>query len=301
MTWKWLNPVGFAFVLLSVLDRINVSISHEEISRVLLISFDGFRWDYLHMANSKGHPTPNFQLLIDNGVVVKSPGVQNMFITNTMPNHYSLVTGLYAESHGIVANEFYDPVYNDTFIMYTHMDDIKWWNGTGTQKVEPIWMTNDAAGREHHASGVYFWPGSEVEGMQPEYFVSPFNTRVPFSVRVDTVAGWFTQRHRPINFGVMYYHEPDETGHRHGPDSPEIVNMIVTLDQHVGYLIDALKEKQIFNELNIIITSDHGMSEMKANVYLDDYIDSSLYTLIGGSPVAHILPKAGMFQFYCNL
>jgi len=293
MEWKWLSSPWLLLLLLSILHHINLCLAHEEISRVLLISLDGFRWDYLDMVNSKGRPTPNFQMLIDNGVVVKSPGVKNVFITKTFPNHYALVTGLYEESHGVVANEFYDPVYNDTFSI-PKMDDIKWWNGTGTQKVEPVWVTNDAEGDDHHTSGVYFWPGSDVEGMQPKFFITPFNMTTPFSVRMNTMAGWFTQEHRPINFGAMYYPEPDVTGHHNGPDSDEMVKMIITLDGYIGDLISVFKEKHIFHELNIILTSDHGMSEMKADVYLDDYINASHYRRFGGSPIANILPEEGI-------
>jgi len=299
MAGKWLTSIGLVFFMLTMLDRIEVSISHEEISRVLLISLDGFRWDYLEMVNNKGIATPNFQMLIDNGVLVKSPGVHNVFITKTFPNHYSLVTGLFEESHGVVGNEFYDPVFNETFTA-RKMNNIKWWNGTGTQKVEPIWVTNDAVGGEHHASGVYFWPGSEVPGMHPKYFITPFSMSTPFSVRVDTMAGWFTQEDSPINFGVLYYHEPDITGHYKGPNSAEMVTMIQTLDSDIGYMIKVLKEKHIFDELNIILTSDHGMSEMTANVYIDDYIDSSLYRWFGGSPVSNVLPEAGIMCFYWN-
>jgi len=296
MASEWFNFVGLAFLLLNVFDYINVSISHEEISRVLLISLDGFRWDYIDMANKKGCSTPNFQMLIDNGVLVTSPGNQNVFITKTFPNHYSLVTGLYEESHGLVANEFYDPVFNETFTFH-NQDHIKWWNGTGTQRVEPIWLTNDAVGDEHHASGVFFWPGSEVKGNQPKHFMWPYNESVPFSVRADTVAGWFIQESGPINFGVLYYHEPDATGHKHGPDSVQMVDMICTLDGYVGYLIKILKEKNIFDELNIILTSDHGMTGTNEDVYIDDYVDSSLYTWYGGSPVANVLPKPGTVLF----
>jgi len=291
MERKWLNVVGCMFILLSACT------SHEEISRVLLISLDGFRWDYLQMVNNRGINTSNFQMLIDNGVIVDGVSVQNVFITKTFPNHYSLVTGLYEESHGVVANEFYDPVYDEKFTIETS-NDIKWWNGTGAQKVEPVWVTNDLEGDEHHASGVYFWPGSEVKGMQPRYFQSPFSMSVPFADRVNTVAGWFTQEHMPINFGVMYYHEPDITGHQHGPNSTEMFSMIAELDQDIGYLIHVLKEKDIFDELNIILTSDHGMTTMHSDVYLDDHINSSLYSWFGGSPVANILPKEGIYCFF---
>jgi len=285
MAWKWWSVAGFIFTLL------NICTSHEELSRVLLLSLDGFRWDYLDMVNSRGIATPNFQMLIDNGVVVKHPGVQNVFVTKTFPNHYSLVTGLYEESHGIVENEFYDPVYNETFTAEV-MNNFKWWNGTGTQKVEPIWVTNDESG-DHHASGVCFWPGSEVRGMQPRYFKSPFSKSVPFSECMSTVVDWFTQENMPINFGAMYYYEPDETGHQHGPNSTEMFSMIAKLDQDIGYMITELKEKHLFDELNIILTSDHGMSTMHANVYLDDYLNSSLYSWFGKSPDWNILPKDG--------
>jgi len=299
MAWNRSSSAGFVFLLLSILHKINLCISHEELSRVLLMSLDGFRWDYLDMVNSKGHSTPNFQMLIDNGVVVKSPGVKNAFITKTMPNHYTLVTGLYEESHGITANNFFDPVYNDTFDIPDTNENFKWWNGTGNQRVEPVWVTNDAVGSEHHVSGAYFWPGSTVAGMRPTHAIFPFNISVPFSERAQTMADWFTQENRPINFGALYYHEPDLTGHFYGPNSKEMVEMILTLDQDVGDMISLLKQKNIFDELNIILTSDHGMSEMTANVYLDDHINSSLYKWFGGSPVANILPLPGVL-FFCN-
>jgi len=245
------------------------------------------------MVNSKGHRTPNFQMLINNGVVVKSPGVKNAFVTVTMPNHYTLVTGLYEESHGITGNEFYDALFNETFTSATN-ENIKWWNGTGKQSVKPVWVTNDAAGDEHHVSGAFFWPGSDVKGMRPTYFRPNYSESVPFSVRAKTVADWFTQENRPINFGALYYHEPDGTGHRHGPSSQEMVEMILTLDRWIGDMIILLKDKNIFNELNIILTSDHGMSEIKANIYIDDYVDSSSYIWCGdNAPVVNILPVPG--------
>lgn len=50
----------------------------------------------------------------------------------TFPNHWTLVTGQYPESHGIVANEFYDPKKQQTF---SHGDiqcttNSEWWNIT---------------------------------------------------------------------------------------------------------------------------------------------------------------------------
>lgn len=62
---------------------------------LILISFDGFRWDYL-----ENHTLPNFhKYFLKDGVKV-SKGLKNAFSTVTFPNHWTLATGLYPESHG---------------------------------------------------------------------------------------------------------------------------------------------------------------------------------------------------------
>ena len=113
---------------------------------VILISFDGFRWDYMEKTE-----TPNFDFIVKTGV--EANYIKNAFVTKTFPNHFTIVTGLYEESHGIVANTMYDPVFKSWF----HLDNTesRWWNGG-----EPIWVTNQKAGG---TSGTVFWPGSNVK------------------------------------------------------------------------------------------------------------------------------------------
>jgi hypothetical protein len=57
------------------------------------------------------------------------------FPSETFPNHYSIATGLYPESHGIVSNSFYDPEFKQNFSLgcASCQKDPKWWLG------EPIW------------------------------------------------------------------------------------------------------------------------------------------------------------------
>jgi len=260
-----------------------------------MISFDGFRWDYLDLMKSKHRETPNFDRLISSGVTTGKGGVKNAFITKTFPNHYSLVTGLYEENHGIVANNFYDPIFNETFEMSNPSSkQRKWWNGTGTHSVEPIWVTNENVGRGGlsmpRASGVVMWPGSDVEGQHAKHFV-PYDIHVPLTERIDMMVDWFSDHDSPMNLGLLYFHEPDATGHAFGPDSDEILNMIKTLDEGVGYLIKKLKDHKIFNSINLIITSDHGMAEISENIDLDLIIDPKLYTSYGTTPVLGIYPK----------
>jgi ectonucleotide pyrophosphatase/phosphodiesterase family member 5 len=276
---------------------VNICITHEEVEevpRLLLISFDGFRWDYLNIMRERGIATPTFERLISEGVSIRSPGLTNAFATKTIPDHYTLVTGLYEEDHGIIANDFYDPVFNETFNIHNTATatDIKWWNGTSYRRVSPIWVTNEHENPQHRASGIYMWPGSEVKQQQPTYFKT-FNNSVPFKERADKIVSWFTDVKRPINFGALYMPEPDGTGHAHGPMSTEVANKIAELDENMKYLLEKLEQVKLLHGLNIIFTSDHGMEDVNKTIYLSDFVNSSLYVSHGGTPVKHIWPKPG--------
>jgi ectonucleotide pyrophosphatase/phosphodiesterase family member 5 len=269
----------------------NAGVTYGKTSPLLLISLDGFRHDYLEIAQKFRQQTPTFDRLIREGVSVESPGVTNVFYTKTFPNHYSMVTGLYQEVHGIIGNDFYDPVFHETFTMRNL--DQKWWNGTGDYPVVPIWVTNEQAAGDNRTSGVFYWPGSEVKGQQPHYF-KPYDKTVPFNARVDEIVSWFTDKQRPINFGLMYFHEPDQTGHAVGPLTEAVAEKIAELDGHIEYLLKKFESVDLLNEMNIILTSDHGMETITSYVYLSDYVNTSLvYTSYGGSPVRHVIPQPG--------
>ena len=271
--------------------------AHTDNSRVLLISFDGFRWDYLDLVKKANRSTPHFDSLVQNGV--KAKWVKNVFITKTFPNHYSIVTGMYEESHGVVGNEMYDPVFNETFHLsnMTQERDPKWWNN-GSQGAggEPIWVTNqkDEQSLERRWSGVMFWPGSsaKVRGMHPFHYMD-YDGRLPNKTRIDKVVTWFSAPEDPINLGLLYFSEPDGLGHKVGPDSAKMIDMIVELDGLVGYLIEQLKSHGLFEKMNIIITSDHGMAQLKGSVKIDTNIDSRKYKVFGSSPVWNIMPNDG--------
>ncbi|NXY89682.1 ENPP5 phosphodiesterase, partial [Alcedo cyanopectus] len=249
--------------------------------RVLLVSFDGFRWDYIYRV-----PTPNFHYAMEKGVHVKQ--VTNVFITKTYPNHYTMVTGLYAESHGIVANEMYDPVLNETFSLNkTDTNKSKFW-----EEASPIWVTNQ---REGHKTGAAMWPGTDVKihGVFPTYYM-PYDESVSFENRVSRLIDWFTSE-EPINLGLLYWEQPDGMGHALGPESPLMEPIISDIDKKLGYLMAELKKAKLWDVINVIITSDHGMSESSSErlIELDQYVDRELYDIIDHSPVVAILPKEG--------
>ena len=293
-----INPLSIYFVILILSFHVGLYKSHFENSLLLLISFDGFRYDYLDLVKRAKRETPNFNSLIANGV--KAKWLQDTFITDTFPNHYTIVTGLYEESHGVVGNSMYDPVLNETFRLdnQTQAADSKWWNNNQKKTgPEPIWVTNqkgdDSAFKRR--SGVMFWPGAAAEnhGIRPFHTI-PYDETLPNKTRIDNVIRWFTDTSDPINLGLLYFSEPDGLGHIVGPDAPQMIDMIVELDAIVGYLIEELKKAHLFHKMNIIITSDHGLSQVHHNIELDKYVEPSKYTAVGSSPVWNIRPNEGI-------
>lgn len=139
---------------------------------LLLVSLDGFRADYLNRKIKTESVAPTMNRLARCGVWAAS-GMMPSYPTKTFPNHYSIVTGLYPESHGIVHNSFYDADVNMSFSPSSHVQaDPMWWKG------EPIWYTAKRQVTMHSymcevysfciihvvqnkISATYFWPGSD--------------------------------------------------------------------------------------------------------------------------------------------
>ncbi|XP_065915476.1 venom phosphodiesterase 2-like [Dysidea avara] len=219
------------------------------------ISLDGYRHDYY-----KRQLNPHLQYVIDTGV--RAEYLRSQYPTQTFPNHYTIMTGLYPEYHGIVTNFFFDKDLNKTYQM---SNEPQWWSG------EPLWIT---AKRNGLISGVYFWPGSEVPGLQPDYYFN-YNRSVPFQSRINTILSWLDlSQHKRPSFIALYFSEPDHSGHQYGPNSVEVNQSITMVDNTLGLLLDGLKERNISDCVNLIITSDHGMqfSSENTTIYLEDYL-----------------------------
>lgn len=248
---------------------------------VILISIDGFRWDYLEKVE-----LPNFQRLIKTGVRAKA--LIPAFPTKTFPNHYTIVTGLYPEHHGIVANTMYDPEFDAKFSMSNRdaVQDGRWWGG------EPVWVTAEKQGQ---ISAAFFWPGSEAEidGFRPAYW-KVYDDDFPNAARVDTVLAWLDlpAQRRP-GFLTLYFSDVDHAGHDNGPDSPEVKTAIQNIDVLLGRLIAGLEKREILDRVNVIIVSDHGMTTVTSErvIYLDDYLDLNQVEIVDWNPIVAIRPR----------
>lgn len=256
---------------------------------VILISLDGFRYDYL----DKFQP-PTLNRLAREGVRAK--WMIPSFPTKTFPNHYTIVTGLYPEHHGIVENNVYD--FGEIFKIddRRQVEDSRWWWG------EPIWVT---AQKQGQIAGSYFFVGSEaeIEGTRPKYW-RIYDGKVPPEMRVDKVLGWFDlpAGQRPTVI-TMYFSDTDDIGHEFGPDAEETRYAALNADRHIRRLVEGLRSRGIGDRVNIIIVSDHGMAarDQRNAIVMDDYFDtkdkSIADPILTTGEIWQIFPKTGKEDF----
>ena len=254
---------------------------------LILISIDGFRWDYFDKVE-----TPNFDQLIANGS--KADGLKTSYPSKTFPNHISIVTGHYPSNHGIISNYFYDADFDEYFYIgagSTAAQDGKWIDA------EPIWVTIE---KQAKRAMIMFWPMSDAEimGIRPsKYYV--YNEDPTNLDRMDQILSWLlhTGNARP-SFLASYFSVVDSKGHSYGPDGDETIEAIRVVDKAIGHLIDGLEAQNILNEVNIMIVSDHGMTETPDTkvINIADYINLDDVVTVGGGPFMEIRPNEGKLE-----
>ncbi|XP_067881145.1 ectonucleotide pyrophosphatase/phosphodiesterase family member 3-like isoform X2 [Heterodontus francisci] len=249
---------------------------------LILISLDGFRAEYLKTWYSL---LPVIEKLKTCGT--HSQYLRAMYPTKTFPNHYTIVTGLYSETHGIVDNNMYDYKLDMSFSLSgDEKNNPIWWGG------QPLWLTAMHQGLK---AGTFFWPGSEVKinGTYPNKFV-PFNKSIPHEERVFTILKWLNLpvSERPT-FYTLYFEEPDSAGHSFGPVSGGVVEALQSIDQIVGMLMDGLKQKNLHKCVNLVIIADHGMDKTYCDQieYMTKYFETVENLYVYSGPAARIRAK----------
>jgi predicted AlkP superfamily pyrophosphatase or phosphodiesterase len=251
--------------------------------KLLLISFDGFRYDYLDKVD-----TPHFDTLVSEGV--RAEGLIPVFPSKTFPNHYAIATGLYPENSGFVNNTMYDPEWDEWYRIRDReaVEDGKWYGG------EPIWNTLEKQGI---STGTMFWVGSEadIQGMHPTYW-KRYDDDMPHKARVDTVVKWLAGTEKEsVDFATLYFSHVDSQGHRYGTESDSVEAAIREADRIMGYLKEQLQESNLWDRTNILVVSDHGMIDLSEDkiIELDKIVDMNDIERIIRGPLTMIQPKSG--------
>jgi predicted AlkP superfamily pyrophosphatase or phosphodiesterase len=246
---------------------------------LILISIDGFRWDYQDL-----YDTPALDRLAARGVRAES--LRPVFPTLTFPNHYSIATGLYPASHGIVANDFPDTD-SDDWYLYRRAESVQqghWYGG------EPIWV---AAEKNGMVSAAFFWVGTEaaIEGVEPTYWYR-FDAHISASRRVNQVLEWLEMpADRRPHLITLYFEQVDNSSHQFGVGSRQSISEIKRIDRYVGKLIDGVDKMPFAKDVYFILTSDHGQSNYDTDakiLVLDRFLDLDGISVVEGGSYAFL-------------
>jgi alkaline phosphatase D len=236
---------------------------------VVLVSLDGFRWDY-----AKRDGATHLLALGKKGVWAPE-GMMPSYPSLTFPNHFTIVTGLYPEHHGLVANAFYDPAKNARYAINDQkaVTDGSWYSGT------PLWSLAESQGMR---TACFFWPGSEAEiaGFRPSYYLH-FDDKIDDQARIAQVLSWLSlpAADRP-HFITLYFSEPDHEGHEFGPDAPQTRAAVHKVDGLIGELKTKLDATHL--PVDLVVVSDHGMVKTEGDwVTLDKFTDLTGYETAG--------------------
>ncbi|MGY1531101.1 alkaline phosphatase family protein [Luteimonas sp. A649] len=255
---------------------------HAPTAAVVLISVDGLHPDRINPVDS-----PAIARLATAGVQARwmTPSYPSL----TFPNHYTIVTGLRPDRHGIVHNSMHDDDLG-TFRL-SDRDAVGhggWWGG------EPLWVTLEKAGTP---TATMFWPGSEAEitGVRPTRW-NLYDETVTAAERAATVAGWLLEDDatRP-RLATLYFHAVDTAAHTFGPDSDEAREALVEIDAAIGSLLDTLERGGRLQDTNIVLVSDHGMAAVPPGnqVSVSDMVTMEQARLTSIGQVVQVQPNPG--------
>ncbi len=273
-----MNHIKSLFALLIFFALIHPQVfSQEKEQYVILISLDGFRYDYVERFKPE-----NLTRFIQNGTAAEA--LIPSFPSKTFPNHYTIATGMKPENHGLVNNSFYEPEKDLVYSMGNRdiVEDGYWYGGT------PIWVLAEQNGMK---AASYFFVGSEapVQGIHPSYYFN-FDGSVPNLTRVSKVFEWLQlpEEERPRMI-TLYFSDMDNVGHSYGPDNNEqIGHRLEKLDRELGALFEGLESFDL--DINIFIVSDHGMTNIpKQNLLNLDHITEGIAArVVNNGALAHL-------------
>ncbi len=259
---------------------------------LILISADGFRYDY-----AKKYKANTLTKLSENGICAEA--MIPSYPSVTFPNHYSIITGLYPSHHGIVDNKFYDRKRNDFYLANNSakVEDGTWYGGT------PLWVL---AEQQRILSASLFWVGSEasIKGIRPTYYYL-YNEAMSIEERIQTITSWLSlPADRRPHLITFYMPETDHSGHVYGPESEMTAKAVAFIDSAIYKLTEAVKKTGLKN-VNYIFLSDHGMTAVDTEhpLKMPAAIDTSKFIIPSGGTQVQLYAKnkADIGPTYQNL
>jgi len=241
---------------------------------VVLVSLDGFRWDYAKRDGAK-----NLLALGKKGVWAPE-GMLPSYPSLTFPNHFTIVTGLYPEHHGLVANSFYDETKQARYGIADAkaVTDGSWYSGV------PLWSLAESQGVR---TACILWVACEakIAGFRPSWYATfDGKTQAAPTTEQARIDDALALLHLPAadrpHFIAIYFSEPDHEGHEFGPDARETRAAALRMDALVGKLRTALASTGL--PIDLVVVSDHGMVKSEGSwINLDQFADLSTFDTVG--------------------
>lgn len=245
---------------------------------LVLVSLDGFRWDYASMTE-----TPSLDRLARNGM--RAEALIPAFPTLTFPNHFSIATGVWPWRHGLVANRFPDENDQAWYSLSDRatVEDGSWY------RAEPVWVTAEKAGMR---TAAYYFVGTEadIQGVRPSDWRS-FDKEVPGRARVEQVLDWLGRpADRRPSLVTLYFEHVDDSSHWYGPGSPRSLRAIRQVDAWLGRLLDGIEALPRANNISVLVVSDHGQGRYgtRQPLVLEERIDLSDAMVVNGGAYAFV-------------
>jgi len=276
-------------LILTITALLSASSKNDQVT--VIISLDGFRWDY-----TQWYDTPFLDRMAEEGV---EAALIPSYPSKTFPNHYTLATGLYPDHHGIIGNKFINRATGKKFSLSNRevKHDAHYYGG------EPIWLT---AQRQGLRTAVFYWPGSDVavQGKYPDkYFNYDQEPRLTFGQRID---GILKQLRRPEakrpQLIMAYFEQPDHNGHVYGPQAKQTRIAVMEIDKLISNLYERIQKLPISDKVNFIVVSDHGMTLTMPEKHINarQYLKKEWYYDIEGDAPANVYAREGCADSICQ-
>ncbi|NMB99159.1 MAG: alkaline phosphatase family protein [Thermoanaerobaculaceae bacterium] len=236
---------------------------------LILLSFDGIRWDAIE--NVKG-----FSKVEEEGFKVLK--MRSVFPSLTFPAHSSIATGTFPRKNGIVSSVFLE---KNSGRRFSEEKEAEW------LLTPPLWVIAEKNGLK---SAVCAWPISQGswKGTSPSLY-KPFTEELKDKDIEEWVIDLIKSKDKP-NLIMAWFHGGDFVGHKFGPKSNEYKEAVIRSGEIIERIIFAIQNAGLANKATLLITSDHGMAEVKNEIDLVSKIPKkSFYPFIAISgPVANI-------------
>ena len=274
------------FVALSAAFSVDAQNGNRKGPKVLLISIDGLRPDYVTQADKHGLRIPNLRRFLADGAY--ATGVHGVLPTVTYPSHTTMITGVSPAKHGIFDNHPFDPLDKNQSGWTWYAEDIR---------VPTLW---DAAGAAGLVTANVHWPvsvgakinynlpqiwraGNEEDrkllralatpGLQAEIEkgFEPYPDGIDESISGDERRTRFAIRlleMKKPDFMTVYLTALDTEEHDTGPFSPTSLAVLERIDALLGALRSAA-ERLGGGGAVVCVVSDHGFVHNDKDLNLD--------------------------------